>query len=178
MDVNRKREADWPHWPGRGSRPARRDRLERRLFFDSEREAELEEAVAAIRRLEEAAAAKATQIERLERAVGETGAEPEPAVLEPVPDPEPDREPVPEPQPEPDSEPEPEPEPELEPAAAGDPYLLFAWTPQGYLLHEGRGDVPDVGAFMTLEGVEHTVAKLARSPLPGDARPCAYLEPV
>jgi hypothetical protein len=159
MDVDRKREADWPHWPGRDSRPARRDRLERRLFRDSEREAELEQAHAAIRRLEEAAAAKAAQIARLERAVEHVDG----------PDaPEPEFEPEPEP------EREPEPEPAESPSAT---YLVFVGTPNGYVLQKAWGDVPAVGGRVAVEGVEHVVAKLGRSPLPADDRRCAYLDP-
>jgi hypothetical protein len=146
MDVDRKREADWPHWPGRDSRPARRDRLERRLFRDSEREAELEQAHAAIRRLEEAAAAKAAQIERLEHAV------------EHVDGPE-------------------EPEPESEPESPSATYLVFVGTPSGYVLQKAWGDLPAVGGRVAVKGVEHVVAKLGRSPLPGDDRRCAYLDP-
>lgn len=148
MDVERKREADWPHWPDRGNGPARRDRLERRLFRDSEREAELEQARATIQRIEQAAAAKAVQIQRLERAVkGMDGA------------------------------PEPEPERAPEPEQVAATYLVFVGTPGGYALQAAWGDVPPVGGRISVEGVEHVVAKLGRSPLPGDARRCAYLEP-
>jgi hypothetical protein len=168
MDVERKRERDWPHWPDRGSGPARRDRLERRLFRDTEREAELEQAQAAIRQIEEAAAAKAAQIERLERAVGQVTdpEQPEPVLeLEPAPEQE---------EPEPALEPEPAPEPEPAARAA---YLVFVGTPGGYALREAWGEVPAAGGRVALEGVEHVVAKIGRSPLPGDDRRCAYLEP-
>jgi hypothetical protein len=143
MSIERKR-ADWPHWPDRGNGHARRDRLERRLFRDSEREAEFEQAQEALRRIEEAAAAKAFEIEILEEAV---------AALE--------------------AEPKPEPEPAPIPA-----HLLFAWTPKGYSLHEASGDLPSVGARVGINGSEYSVAKVARSPLPGDERRCAYLEPL
>jgi hypothetical protein len=86
MDIDRKHEADWPHWPSRDSRPARRDRLEQRLFRDSVREAQLEQAHAAIRRLEEAAAAEAAQIDGVERAMEIDGDQRQPV-------PEPGREP-------------------------------------------------------------------------------------
>src|SRR5437764_8683217 len=86
MDVERKRAADWPHWPERGNGGARRDRLERRLFRDSEREAELAQAQEAIRQIEEAAAAKAAEIDRLEHVVAQ--------IEEPEPEPEPAFEPV------------------------------------------------------------------------------------
>jgi len=143
MDVERTRGADWPHWPDRGNGPTRRDRLERRLFQDSEREAEIARAQETIRRIEQAAAAKAAEIDRLERVLG---AEPAPA---------------------------PEPEPEMR----GD-HVLFAWTPSGYALHDGHGAVPGVSARVSVNGHEYEVAKLARSPLPGDERRCAYLEPL
>jgi len=149
MGVERKRAADWPHWPDRGNGHARRDRLERRLFRDSEREAELAQAQEAIRLIEQAAAAKAAEVEQLEHAVAELDREPEP-------------------------EPGPEPAPSLEPAAT---HLLFVWTPAGYALHEGHGEAPAVGFRIAVNGGEHSVAKIARSPLPGDERRCAYLEP-
>jgi hypothetical protein len=62
--------------------------------------------------------------------------------------------------------------------AARTTHLLFAWTPRGYALQEGTGDVPAVGRRLSVEGRGYTVAKLARSPLPGDARRCAYLDPL
>jgi hypothetical protein len=139
MSIERKR-ADWPHWPDRGNGHARPDRLERRLFRDSEREAEFEQAQEALRRIEEAAAAKAFEIELLEEAV---------AALEA--------------------------EPEREPVAA---HLLFAWTPKGYALHEASGELPAVGARVGIDDSHYSVAKVAGSPLPGDDRRCAYLEPL
>jgi hypothetical protein len=68
MDVERKR-AEWPHWPDRSNGPARRDRLERRLFQDSEREQEIERVQGTIRELAIAAALKEAEIERLEHAL-------------------------------------------------------------------------------------------------------------
>jgi hypothetical protein len=56
-------------------------------------------------------------------------------------------------------------------------YLVFAGSPNGYTLHEALGDAPSVGGRISVDGVEHVVAKLGRSPLPGDRRRCAYLEP-
>ena len=147
MDVERKRGADWPHWPDRGNGPNRRDRLERRLFRDSEREAEIAAASETIRRIEQAAAAKAAEVERLEAAVKQLNGS-VPVLL-------------------------PGPEPEVEKAG----YLVFAWTPGGYALHERTGDLPEIGALVSVNGNEYAVAKLARSPLPDDERRCAYLEP-
>jgi hypothetical protein len=57
-------------------------------------------------------------------------------------------------------------------------YVLFVWTPSGYELREREGEPPSVGAEVEESGGRFTVAKLAPSPLPGDARPCAYLQPV
>jgi hypothetical protein len=54
-------------------------------------------------------------------------------------------------------------------------YLLFVSKPSGYELHEREGDPPGVGAKIEQDGKTMRVAKLARSPLPGDKRPCAYL---
>ena len=120
----------------------------------------------AIRQIEKAAAEKAAEIERLEQAVaGIEGAEPQAAAPEP--------EPVPEP------EPEAEPaagQPEAQPEAGG--FLVFVSTPNGYALREGEGEPPAAGNRLNVDGVDHAVAKLGRSPLPGDARRCAYLRPV
>lgn len=138
MDVDRKRGADWPHWPDRGNGPTRRDRLERRLFRDSEREAEIAAASEALRRIEQATAAKAAEVERLEAALNGHASPSEPEAA----------------------------------------YIVFAWSPTGYALHDGLGEAPTVGARFRVNGHEYEVAKLARSPLPGDERRCAYLEPL
>jgi hypothetical protein len=56
-------------------------------------------------------------------------------------------------------------------------YLLFVSKPSGYELVERDGQPPAPGAEVELEeGVRFTVAKLGPSPLPNDARPCAYLQ--
>ena len=50
---------------------------------------------------------------------------------------------------------------------------------KGYELIERDGAPPETGEHVELEdGVVQLVAKVGRSPLPGDRRPCAYLEPV
>ena len=54
-------------------------------------------------------------------------------------------------------------------------YLLFVWKTSGYELREQEGDAPHVGAQVEQDGNVLRVAKIAPSPLPGDARPCAYL---
>jgi hypothetical protein len=56
-------------------------------------------------------------------------------------------------------------------------YLLFVSKPSGYELLERDGQPPAPGAEVELEeGLRFTVAKLGPSPLPNDARPCAYLQ--
>jgi hypothetical protein len=55
-------------------------------------------------------------------------------------------------------------------------YLAFVWTPNGYELHEERGELPAVGSTVESDGKRWTVLKIAPSPLPGDSRICAYLQ--
>lgn len=55
-------------------------------------------------------------------------------------------------------------------------YLLFVSTPHGYELREREGEPPAVGAKVEEDGKTQRVTKLAPSPLPGDNRPCAYLQ--
>jgi hypothetical protein len=57
-----------------------------------------------------------------------------------------------------------------------DGYLLFIWKPSGYELHERDGEVPAVGAVVEEDDQKLRVTKVAPSPLPGDSRPCAYLQ--
>jgi len=57
-------------------------------------------------------------------------------------------------------------------------YLEFVWTPNGYEFHEREGDPPQVGAEVEEENRRFVVTKVASSPLPGDGRRCAYLQPV
>ena len=149
MDVEPKRAVNWPHWPDQGNGRTRRDRLERRLFRDSERDAELEQAHAAIREIERVAAAKAAELERLELAVDRLEADPVPVS---------------------------DPAPGL-PLVASASYLVFVCTHRGYALEEAPGEPPAPGDRIAIGGVEHVVSRLGRSPLPGDARSCAYLEP-
>lgn len=68
-------------------------------------------------------------------------------------------------------------EAESEPAPTA--HVLFVVRSKGYELLERDGAPPETGEHVELEdGVVQLVAKVARSPLPGDRRPCAYLEPV
>jgi len=57
-------------------------------------------------------------------------------------------------------------------------HLLFVWKPTGYELEERHGDPPAVGAEVDQNGSTMTVVKVAPSPLPGDRRRCAYLQPI
>jgi hypothetical protein len=55
-------------------------------------------------------------------------------------------------------------------------YLLFIWKPTGYELREAEGEVPAVGAEIEQDEQKLQVTKVAPSPLPGDPRPCVYLQ--
>jgi hypothetical protein len=55
-------------------------------------------------------------------------------------------------------------------------YLLFVWKPTGYELREREGDVPTIGTVLDDEDGRMMVTRVAPSPLPGDDRPCAYLQ--
>jgi hypothetical protein len=57
-------------------------------------------------------------------------------------------------------------------------YLLFVSKPTGYELRERDGDLPSIGDVVEDEDGRMRVSKIAPSPLPGDSRPCAYLQPV
>jgi len=57
-------------------------------------------------------------------------------------------------------------------------YLVFVWKPSGYELREREGDPPGVGDEVDEDDVRMTVTKVAPSPLPGDDRRCAYLQPL
>ena len=57
-------------------------------------------------------------------------------------------------------------------------YLVFVWSPQGYVLETRAGEPPPVGAEVENRERRFRVTKVAPSPLPGDRRVCAYLEPV
>ena len=55
-------------------------------------------------------------------------------------------------------------------------HLVFVWKPTGYELRERDGDPPSVGSQVEIDQGRQTVLKIAPSPLPGDPRPCAYLQ--
>lgn len=57
-----------------------------------------------------------------------------------------------------------------------DTHLLFVWRPTGYELREREGQPPAVGDEVDEDGVQMRVSKVGPSPLPGDPRPCAFLQ--
>jgi hypothetical protein len=58
-------------------------------------------------------------------------------------------------------------------------YLLFIWKPTGYELRESDGEMPSIGSVVEVEeGLRQEVNRLAPSPLPGDTRRAAYLQPL
>jgi len=50
-------------------------------------------------------------------------------------------------------------------------YLVFVWSPSGYTLREHDCELPHVGDELE-DGL--VVTKIGPSPVPGDARLCAY----
>lgn len=57
-------------------------------------------------------------------------------------------------------------------------HLLFVWKPSGYELSERDGDPPERGTEVEEGEKRFLVTRVAPSPLPGDDRACAYLQPV
>jgi hypothetical protein len=55
-------------------------------------------------------------------------------------------------------------------------YLLFVGKPTGYEIREEEGELPAVGSQVEADGQTMRVTKVGVSPLPGDERPCAYLQ--
>ena len=55
-------------------------------------------------------------------------------------------------------------------------YLLFVWTPNGYLLREQEGEPPKPGDRVELDEKHLEITKLGVSPLPGDDRVCAFAQ--
>jgi hypothetical protein len=56
-----------------------------------------------------------------------------------------------------------------------DSHLLFVWKTSGYELREQDGDAPSVGSEVEADGQTLLVTKIGPSPLPHDARQCAYV---
>ena len=54
--------------------------------------------------------------------------------------------------------------------------LVFVWSPTGYVLEEREGEPPPLGSEIEVADRRERVSKLGPSPLPGDARVCAYLQ--
>lgn len=57
-------------------------------------------------------------------------------------------------------------------------HLRFVWKTTGYELRERDGEVPSVGEEVEEDDERLYVTKVAPSPLPGDRRRCAYLQPL
>lgn len=57
-------------------------------------------------------------------------------------------------------------------------HLLFVWKPTGYELREQEGEAPAVGSIVELEEGRQEVSRISPSPLPGDDRRAAYLQPL
>jgi len=56
-------------------------------------------------------------------------------------------------------------------------HLVFLWSASGYGLDERDGDPPEVGSQVEDDSGGFVVIKVTTSPLPGDSRRCAYLQP-
>ena len=54
-------------------------------------------------------------------------------------------------------------------------YLLFVPSPQGYRLEQREGLAPERDERVEVDGSAFVVSRIGASPLPLDARPCAYL---
>lgn len=57
-------------------------------------------------------------------------------------------------------------------------HLRFVWKATGYELREREGEAPSVGDQVEEDDERLFVTKVAPSPLPGDNRRCAYLQPL
>jgi hypothetical protein len=55
-------------------------------------------------------------------------------------------------------------------------HVLFVWTPAGYELLSRSGRPPRLGEEVGVSGGARVVTKIGPSPLPGDPRPCAFLD--
>jgi hypothetical protein len=53
-------------------------------------------------------------------------------------------------------------------------HVLFVWTAAGYELEEREGDPPAPGSELERHGTTLVVTRIGPSPLPLDARPCAF----
>ena len=57
-------------------------------------------------------------------------------------------------------------------------HLRFVWKATGYELREREGEAPSVWEQVEEDDERLFVTKVAPSPLPGDTRRCAYLQPL
>jgi hypothetical protein len=57
-------------------------------------------------------------------------------------------------------------------------HLVFVWKTSGYELVERPGEPPAPGAEVEEGEKRYVVTRVSPSPLPGDGRSCAYLQPV
>jgi hypothetical protein len=55
-------------------------------------------------------------------------------------------------------------------------HVLFVWSPSGYALLVRGGEPPPIGSEVGISGGLRVVTKIGPSPLPGDRRPCAFLD--
>lgn len=63
--------------------------------------------------------------------------------------------------------------------SAPEKHLLFVWKPTGYELRERDGELPKLGSVVDVDdGLRQEVNRIAPSPLPGDGRRAAYLQPL
>lgn len=60
---------------------------------------------------------------------------------------------------------------------AGGELLAFVPRPDRYDLVPLAGFLPAPGESLEVDGERYLVSRVGRSPLPGDPRPCAYLQP-
>ena len=72
-------------------------------------------------------------------------------------------------------EPEPATSPPSEPVPSTG-WVAFVSSPHGYTLLDRSGALPAPGEPLDVDGVPHRVVRHAPSPLPGDARRCAFVE--
>ena len=70
----------------------------------------------------------------------------------------------------------PTPAPVTQAQALADGHLLFVSEAAGYRLVARQGEPPAWGELLELDGLSGRVTRVGRSPLPGDRRPCAFLE--
>lgn len=60
----------------------------------------------------------------------------------------------------------------------GGGHLLFVWSTTGYELVERDGEAPPLGGEVCERDRRYRVTRVGPSPLPGDGRLCAYLQPL